>query len=151
MENNIERPKLPLIVISSVHSQSKDVINKSELIEVEKEENQEKALVQVLLKELNIRKCAEEGTDPLIHNPFIQEDQCMHCNLMKKVVNLQNEISKMNSDISYTHEILNMKRMQNTELKNTIKKLENSLSKTDGTVLEQKESTCSCGNNCSIC
>ncbi|OMJ71215.1 hypothetical protein SteCoe_30633 [Stentor coeruleus] len=150
MESNIERPKLPVIIISSVHSESKDA-NKSKLMEAEKEENQEKALAQVLLEEMNIEKYFEEGADPLIHNPTIPEDQCMHCNLMKKVMYLQSEINKMSTDINYTHEVLNMKRMQNAELKNAIKKLESSLLKTDGTVLEQKESTCSCGSSCSIC
>ncbi|OMJ82949.1 hypothetical protein SteCoe_16222 [Stentor coeruleus] len=150
MENDIERPKLPLIVISSVLTDSKDVTNKSVLSDPIKEEDQEKFLVQELIKELNLEQSIGENIDPLVHDPMFPEGECPHCKLIKKVVSLQNEITKMNSDINCTHEILNMKKVQNAELKSTIKRLESSLTKNDGTILEQKESSCSCGSRCSI-
>ena len=148
MEDDLDKRKLPLIVISSITSESKDLTIKSLGLSEEIEENHEDALVQKLLEELDLDNCIGEHADPLIHNPNLLNEDCPHCKIMKKVINLQIEITKMNSEINGTHEVLNLKKLQNCELKNTIKRLENSLGRNNEIVMEQKESTCSCGSKC---
>jgi glutaredoxin len=148
MENENDKPKLPVIVISSIESESKDVSIKSLAYSGEIEEQQEDGLVQELLNHLDLAGCVDDNVDPLIHYPNLPAEECPHCKIMKKVIGLQAEITKMNSEISCTHEVLSLKKQQNAELKSTIKRLENSLGKSEGIAIEQKETTCSCGTKC---
>ena len=151
METGIPKLKNPQIIISVADSESQDLTIKSLNSEPEMEEFNEDALVKNLLKELDIQKPFDENADIFNHNPNSPSGDCLHCNFLKKLTNLQQEIVRMNQEVTSTHEILNLKRIQNLELKNTVKRLENSLGKNSiETVLEQKENTCSCGNKCLI-
>lgn len=151
MENDIERQKPSVIFTSSIKSETKDITDRSAITEAAREDNLERSLVKELIKELSLDNCINENVDPLIHNPSCTEDQCAHCKIMKKVGGLQTEISKMNSEIGCTHEILNLKKMQNNELRNTIKRLESTLAKNDGIIIEKKESCCLCSSDCTVC
>ena len=118
--------------------------------EPEMEEFNEDIMIRNLLKELNVEEFISENVDPLVHDPN-KLDNCIHCMLFKKIATLQTEITKMNTEISCTHEILNLKKSQNAELKSTIKRLESTIGNSvSEMMIEQKEPTCTCGAKCMI-
>jgi hypothetical protein len=119
--------------------------------EPEMEEFNEGNLVKTIFKELEINTYIDKHTDPFIHNPNYANGQCLHCSFSNKFTALKDEITRMNQEISTTHEILNFKKNQNRELKNTIKRLENTLGKnSEELVFDQKEQSCSCASKCLI-
>ena len=124
---------------------------KSYTIEPEMEDADDTTLLKNLIKELGIEESLSGEQDPLKHNSQ-SPNTCVHCKLLKKLTTLQFDISKMNQEICATHEILNLKKEQNGDLKNMIKRLEGNLGKNHDEMLVDKSSTsCSCMNRCIIC
>ena len=151
MEIEKIKDKLPLIFINNIESESDiDRSMKSNTVEPEMEDFNDTMLLKNLIKELGIEGSLSTDIDPLKHDPYAV-NTCVHCKLLKKVASLQSEITKMNQEICVTHEILNLKKEQNFDLKNMIKRLEGTLeNNTPELALDKTASTCSCTNKCLI-
>jgi hypothetical protein len=120
-------------------------------IEPEMEDCNDTMLLKNLIKELGIEEIITEDVDPLKHN-VRDPDVCVHCKLLRKLTALQTDITKMNQEICATHEILSLKKDQNSDLKNMIKRLEGNLGKVhDEMFTEKSAAACSCTNRCLIC
>lgn len=152
MEKDDFTSDIQMILLSKIPQESdKENSLKSNTIEPEMEDCDDTLLLRNLIRELGIDDSLSENIDPLKHES-ISPDTCIHCKLVKKLSTLQSEITKMNQDICTTHEILNIKKEQNTDLKSMIKRLEGNLGNgNEEVLLENASSTCSCGNKCIIC
>jgi hypothetical protein len=150
MEKENHMLDLPFAVIRGSGDPSKDNSLKSITLEPEMEDFNDTGLLKNLVKELGIEESLSTEADPLKHDAA-DPVNCIHCKLVKKLTTLQADITKMSQEICATHDILNLKKEQNNDLKNMIKRLEVSIGKNqEDTVLDKSTSTCSCGNKCDI-
>ena len=150
MENgariSIKTPTLPI----KPPSQNTEEIVKSLRSEPETEEFNENTLVRHLFKELELDGSLSEHSDPFVHK-LNTNNECFHCKLTERFQKLMQDIDKVNTEISSIHESTTIKKQQNLELKNTIKRLESSLGKSnDDLSLEHKDNSCSCTSGCYI-
>ena len=122
---------------------------KSFTIEPEMEDFNDSALLRNLIQELGIEDSLITESDPLKHDAS-SPSSCVHCKLLKKITNLQGDITKMNQEICATTEILSLKKEQNGDLKGMIKRLEESLGKEQDDRIDKNSVTCSCGNKCRV-
>ncbi|OMJ65989.1 hypothetical protein SteCoe_5992 [Stentor coeruleus] len=152
MEEDNYSSDLPMIILNKIPQESdKENSLKSNTLEPEMEDCNDTILLKNLIKELGIEESISQDIDPLKHDA-LSPTTCIHCKLLKKLTTLQTDITKMNQEICATHEILNLKKEQNSDLKNMIRRLEGNLGKNHNEVaLENTSSTCSCTGKCSIC
>lgn len=148
MDNFSYKQPLPTITISKASSPTDEILSKTPVYEPEMEDNDDNGILKNLIKELGIDESMINEDDPLSHNPS-SPDSCLHCILIKKISALQTDINKMNQDIGSTNEILQLKKEQNSELKNMIHKLEENCAGSQiGLETENKEVSCGCTNKC---
>ena len=121
-------------------SSSSATLNQAETVEIR---SLEQALIQELMQELQI-----ENLNCNPYELFTHKDElgCIHCRLLKQVKVMESDISKLDFEMIHTHEILKVKTTQNAELKNTIKRLEESIGKEE--VVERKGVVCNCATGC---
>lgn len=150
MDNFPNKKQLPTITISKASSPTDENLRKTPVYEPEMEDSDDNGHLKNLFKDLGIDISIINQDDPLEHNPLSQ-DSCLHCILIKKISDLQTDISKMNQDINSTNEILQLKKEQNLELKNMIYKLEGNCEGSQiGVEDDNKETSCGCTNKCSV-
>lgn len=146
----MENPKPPLQLDPELIPIKGHEEEASYTIEPEMEDFTDEALLRNLAKELGIEQNAVEVVDPLKHNEFRGRD-CVHCKIVNKISGLQEEISKMNQEISATNEILQLKQEQNSDLKGMISRLEENLGKSkDDEVVDKNSVNCSCMSKCIV-
>ena len=87
---------------------------KSFTIEPEMEDFNDSALLRNLIQELGIEDSLITESDPLKHDAS-SPSSCVHCKLLKKITNLQGDITKMNQEICATNEILSLKKAKITK------------------------------------
>ena len=124
---------------------------KSFTAEPEMEDFNDTLLLKNLISELGIEESLSIEVDFLKHDSSSPQS-CAHCKLVSKLISLQADITKMNQEIGATHEILNLKKEQNSDLKGMIRRLQGSLGKTeeDEEVIDRSVAICSCTNKCFI-
>ena len=154
MEREYPEKKNPSECINDLELESEDDNSmKSFTAEPEMEDCNDTTLLKNLMKELGIEIPLFDEKDPLKHDS-VAPHNCIHCKLLKKLTCLQKDITKMNQEICATHDILNLKKEQNSDLKNIIKRLEGSLGRNqeleEANVIENSSATCSCTNKCTI-
>ena len=138
MGDGIDTKKKPLIFISRASSESQDISIKSIDSEPEMEEFNEEVLVKNLFKELDMGTDPNEHSDIFMHK-INSNNECFHCKLQENLQKLKQQIDTINNEICTVHEAAHMKKEQNLELKNTIKRLENSLGRGNDTLLLEKK------------
>ena len=150
---NPEKNHPPLFANHLGQENEEDNSMKSFTAEPEMEDCNDTTLLKNLVKELGIEESITREKDPLKHNSAYPQN-CVHCKLLKKLTGLQTDVKKMNQEICVTHEILNLKKEQNSDLKNMIKRLEGSLrhnqEEVEMPVVDKSSTTCSCINKCII-
>ena len=150
MDKFLQKQPLPTIIISKASSPTDEINNRTPAYEPETEDNYDNGLLKNLIKELDIEKSIINEDDPLVHNP-LSRNSCLHCILVKKISDLQINISKINQDINSTNEVLQLKKDQNLELKNMIHTIEGNCTGSQiGLETENKKATCGCMNKCFV-
>lgn len=147
-----EETNAPMLFLNHLESASnRSGSVKSFTVEPEMEDFNDTALLKNLIYELGIEESITTEVDPLKHNAA-SPNTCVHCKLLKKLSFLQTDITKMNQEICATHEILNLKKEQNSDLKNMIQRLESSLGRRpeEEDIIDSSSTNCSCTRKCTI-
>jgi hypothetical protein len=127
--------------LSNPENSSFGTVNQAETVEIQ---SVERALMQELMQELNLNNGPFSSSDLFIHKA---EGECIHCQLIQQVKMMEQDISKLDFEMQHTHEVLKVKASLNSELKNTIKRLEDSLGREES---ERKGINCNCGKSCQV-